>query len=106
MYGIDAPISERQVVAHDGTRITYYVAESPNPDAPLLILAPGLGTPFVSWKFIIEEFHDLYTIMTWDPRGTYRSDTPRLLDNLRLEHQAVGVDDPCLLKQPAHQGGL
>lgn len=92
MYGIEAPISERQVAGHDGTRVTYYVAGR---GGPLLVLAPGLGTPFVAWKYIIEEFHDLYTIMTWDPRGTHRSETPRDLARLRLEDHVRDLDTIC-----------
>ena len=82
MHGIDGPLSERQVRGEDGTRVTYYVAGR---GEGRLVLAPGLGTPLVAWKYMIRDFGDRYTILTWDPRGTYRSDAPRDLENLRLE---------------------
>jgi pimeloyl-ACP methyl ester carboxylesterase len=82
MFGIDAPIQERTTCGFDGTEITYYVAgRGPG----LMIIAPGLGTPLLSWKYIIERFADIYTIVTWDIRGTYRSEAPEDPDALTVE---------------------
>ena len=84
MKGIDAAIAERRVASYDGTEIAYYVAGR---GEGLLVLAPGLGTPLIAWKYIIEALQDRYTILTWDPRGTYRSAVPRDPSHLRLEDQ-------------------
>lgn len=96
MYGglelIEAPISERRVAAPDGTRVTYYLAGR---GEEVLVLAPGLGTPFVSWKYLIEEFQDIYRIVTWDPRGTYRSEIPRDRTRLRVEDHVSDFDAIC-----------
>jgi len=89
---IHASISERRVAAPDGTRITYYLAGE---GERLLVLAPGLGTPFVAWKYLIEEFQDVYRILTWDPRGCYRSEVPRDRARLRLEDHVSDFDAIC-----------
>ena len=88
MHGIDAPVREEKFASFDGTRVTYYVAGS---GPKILVLAPGLGTPFVAWKYIIEEFQDRYTLLTWDPRGTYRSDPPSGEEALRVEDHAADL---------------
>ncbi len=40
------------------------------------LLTPGLGTPLICWKYLIERFQDEMTIVTWDPRGCYQSTKP------------------------------
>jgi len=82
MHGINAPVVERRVRGLDGTEIAYYIGGS---GARPFVVAPGLGTPFITWKYLIEELGDEYRIVTWDPRGTYRSATPSDTGHLRLE---------------------
>lgn len=55
------------------------------------LLTPGLGTPVVCWKHVLEYFADRMTIVTWDPRACYGSAVPADLGRLRLEdHVADG----------------
>jgi pimeloyl-ACP methyl ester carboxylesterase len=49
------------------------------------VIAPGLGTPHISWKFIAERFQHELRIITWDARGTYSSGVPEDRDHLRVE---------------------
>lgn len=87
MSEIAAPIDQRAVQSKDGTMITYYVAGM---GKNIWIIPPGLGTPLLSWKYLFEEFQDYYTFLTWDIRGTYNSETPADLENMRVENH---IDD-------------
>ena len=82
MQGIDAPVLEKTVTAFDGTRIGYYVCGS---GPRTWVIAPGLGTNILCWKHQIEAFQHDFTMVTWDPRGTYRSDAPANEDHLTVE---------------------
>jgi pimeloyl-ACP methyl ester carboxylesterase len=83
--GIDATMEIRSFEGVDGTRLASYVAG--NGERPL-VLAPGLGTHILCWKYLIEHLKDQYRIYTWDPRATYRSETPRDDRRLRVEDHA------------------
>lgn len=78
---ISAPITTRDVLSRDGTRIRYYVAGR---GRYTLVLAPGLGANMLCWKHIFEGFQGVFTMYTWDPRGTYGSAVPADMNRLRL----------------------
>ncbi|NOZ00993.1 MAG: alpha/beta hydrolase, partial [Deltaproteobacteria bacterium] len=91
-YGIDAPIREGRVKGWDGTEIAYYVGGS---GTDKLVMAPGLGTPFITWKYLIEKLQDRYTIVTWDPRGTYRSAIPSATGRMKIEDHVRDMVSVC-----------
>lgn len=86
---IEAQISERQMPGYDGTPLHVYVAGRGEKQ---MVLAPGLGTNILCWKFIIEHFQDDFTIMTWDPRATYRSSPPTDEKRLRVEDHVLDLE--------------
>jgi pimeloyl-ACP methyl ester carboxylesterase len=88
---IQAPIVSKTVQSADGTDITYHVAGK---GKKVWIIPPGLGTPVLTWKYVIEQFQDQYTIVTWDIRGTYQSQTPADLDHFSMDYQ---IDDLCAI---------
>jgi pimeloyl-ACP methyl ester carboxylesterase len=57
--------------AHDGTDLAYYTAGSP--DAPAMVLCPGLGGSALTWRPFVERFGDRFRVLCWDYRGLYRS---------------------------------
>jgi len=84
---IDAPVRVLQVHSRDGTRLTAYEVGR---GREVLVLCPGLGGNLLCWKHVLEGFQGVYTMITWDPRGTYFSDAPRDLDRIEV---ADHVDD-------------
>ena len=88
MHRIDAPMSEKQTTSADGTLISYYVAGTGD---NVWIIPPGLGTPLISWKYIFEEFHQRYTMITWDARGTYNSGVPSDDSRMRVEDHVADL---------------
>ena len=50
------------------------------------LLPPGLGTPLLAWKRLVEHFGDRMTIVTWDPRACHGSSVP-------ADPQRVEVED-------------
>ena len=65
-----------EAVSRDGTRIAYYCARPPRPDAPTVILANGLGGPRLAWRALVDYLGDRYRFITWDYRGLYASSRP------------------------------
>jgi pimeloyl-ACP methyl ester carboxylesterase len=69
---------------------------------PVLVLANGLGGPFMSWRHQIDYLGDRYRLVSWDYRGLYGSsrpegDPPRLdvpahVDDLEVVLDALGVE--------------
>ncbi len=86
---IQAPIRRETVPSRDGTPIAVYVAGRGHHD---LVLAPGLGANILCWKHVIEDFQGVYRMITWDPRGTYDSGTPRRDDDLDLPHHVQDLE--------------
>ncbi len=88
MVNINAAVKKTMVSGHDGTPLAVWeMGEGP----VTWVIAPGLGTPHISWKFIAERFqHDL-KVVTWDPRGTYFSGTPDDLERLRVEDHTADL---------------
>lgn len=70
---VEAPHDVRTVTSSDGTEICYTVCGE---EGPVVVLAPGLATPFIVYKCIIERFAPFFRFVTWDMRATYRSGTP------------------------------
>jgi len=80
---IEAPVTAHRVVSHDGTEIAYYVAgRGPR----TWVIPPGIATPLMSWKHVIERFQDAWTLVVVDPRGTYGSGHP-------LDPWALTIED-------------
>src|SRR5262245_35717395 len=69
-------IDTRTVRAFDGTRIAYHMTPAPYPDAPVVILANGLGGTYLAWRGQIDYLGDRYRFLTWDYRGLYQSGRP------------------------------
>lgn len=85
-------VEQRFTEGYDGTRIAYYVAgQGQTP----WVLAPGLGTNILCWKYLFEEFASDYTMFTWDPRGTYASGVPKDLARLRVEDHCCDMVSVC-----------
>ncbi|MCB9736065.1 MAG: alpha/beta hydrolase [Deltaproteobacteria bacterium] len=89
LAGIDAPLVARWAHGRDGTPLRYVVAGA---GPRVWVLPPGLGTPFVAWKRLIERFADEMTIVTWAGRGTYASGVPADLGRLRVEDHADDLE--------------
>ena len=69
-------IDTRTVASLDGTRLCYRVTPSPAPDAPVVVLANGLGGTYLAWRGQIDYLCDRYRFITWDYRGLYGSGRP------------------------------
>ncbi|HEY4122774.1 MAG TPA: alpha/beta hydrolase [Byssovorax sp.] len=70
-------IDTRKVRALDGTEIAYHVTAGPSPDAPVVILANGLGGTYLAWRGIIDYLGARCRFITWDYRGLYASGRPK-----------------------------
>lgn len=71
-------VDTRTVTSFDGTRIAYHVTRAPFEGAPVIVLANGLGGPPASWRAQIDYLSDRYRLLTWDYRGLYGSQKPKL----------------------------
>jgi len=60
----------------DGTLIAYYATDPPGPNAPVLVLAGGLGGHHRAWLPQISYLHDRFRFLTWDYRGLFGSADP------------------------------
>jgi len=69
-------IDTRRVKSFDGTTIAYHATRPPFKGAPAIVLANGLGGPYLAWRDQIDFFLDRYRIVTWDYRGLYASERP------------------------------
>jgi len=86
---IAAAVVTRRLLAPDDTLITYYIAgHGPR----VWVIPPGLGTPLIAWKRVIERFAGELTIITWCLRGTYESGAPRDLARLRVEDHVADLE--------------
>lgn len=66
----------RRVTSFDGTDIAYRVTPMPSEGAKTVILANGLGGPYLAWRALIDYLSDRYRFITWDYRGMYESGRP------------------------------
>lgn len=98
----------KEAVSRDGTKIAYYVAPGPYPEAPVVVLANGLGGPRLAWRALVDYLGDRYRFITWDYRGLYASGrpprddlssygVPRHVDDLAAILQAEGVERAALV---------
>lgn len=89
MHRINAPITPLEVTSADGTLIRAYLCGT---GPHLWLLPPGLGTPLLGWKYLLEHFADRMTIVTWDPRACYQSRAPERPESLGIPfHVEDGV---------------
>jgi pimeloyl-ACP methyl ester carboxylesterase len=61
------------VASSDGTRIAIHDTKGAG---PAIVLANGLGGPFMSWRHQVDYLSDRYRIVSWDYRGLYGSTRP------------------------------
>jgi pimeloyl-ACP methyl ester carboxylesterase len=69
-------IDTRRITSFDGTEIAYHVTPPPFDGAPIVVLANGLGGPYLAWRAQIEHLRDRYRFIIWDYRGLYASGHP------------------------------
>jgi pimeloyl-ACP methyl ester carboxylesterase len=80
---------ELDVISQDGTRIHVYVAGKAG---KTLFFAPGLGGPIESWDGIAQAFCKEYQIVSWDARGTYKSEKPKDEENCLIPHHVMDME--------------
>lgn len=80
---IDVPVESFFVRSRDGTRIRVH-RSGVGPHRWLLV--PGLGTPLLVWKHVFERFGDKMTMVTWDQRGCYDSESPLRREQLAFDY--------------------
>ena len=68
-------------VSEDGTRIYYEVVGE---GERVLLLANGLGGRLYAWEPLVEKYWKDYRLITWDYRGLFESDTPKVPRRLCL----------------------
>ncbi|MFW5875146.1 MAG: alpha/beta fold hydrolase [Myxococcota bacterium] len=85
----DAPwmktLERKQVDSLDGTRISYEVLGQGD---RVLLVANGLGARLYSWQPLVEALWKDFRIITWDYRGLFESDTPKVPRRLALQNHA------------------
>jgi pimeloyl-ACP methyl ester carboxylesterase len=64
-------VTQRDVVARDGTRIGYQVRGS----GPCIVFANGLGGQYIAFRYLYDALAD-YKVICWDYRGLYTSAAP------------------------------
>lgn len=79
---IEVPVESTTVRSADGLLIrAHRVGDGPH----RWLLPPGMGTPLLCWKHIMEAFAPKMTIVTWDQRGTFDSEDPPTRQGLAFE---------------------
>lgn len=82
----------RQVVtSFDGTPLGVQTVSSPDtpPDAPVLLLANGLGATVTAYRHLLTRFSRTFRFVSWDYRGLYASGRPvGGYDTLDVEYHA------------------
>lgn len=81
-------VQSRQLTTTDGVDLYYEVLVADRPDAPVMLLANGLGGKLYAWEPLLERFSGLYRIITWDYRGLFRSSAPAREKDLSIPHHA------------------
>jgi len=89
-------IDSRVATASDGTRLTYYATRAPRPEAPVVVLANGLGGKHITWSAQIEHLRGKYRFITWDYRGLFGTGRPPddVLSSYAIPRQA---EDLCAI---------
>lgn len=76
-------INRRYVTTPDNVRLAcYYTGKGKD----WIILANGLGGPYISWKYIFDYFSPNYKLITWDYRGLYNSSVPEDPNTLSISN--------------------
>lgn len=83
--GLACGVTQRDVVARDGTRIGYQVRG----EGPCVVLANGLGGTYLAFRYLYDAL-GAYKTICWDYRGLYSSDAARDPRANTVAHQ---VDD-------------
>jgi pimeloyl-ACP methyl ester carboxylesterase len=78
-------MQHKELMSQDGTRISYKVVGN---GSRTLVLANGLGGRLYTWSPLIEYFWQEYTIITWDYRGLFESDSPQKEHDLSIPFHA------------------
>lgn len=69
-------IATTSLRTEDGATLAVHATVEPFPGAPVVILANGLGGPYLAWRSLVEDLGDRYRFITWDYRGLYGSSRP------------------------------
>lgn len=85
---MEVSFRQSRVVVRDGTEIAYYICGS---GPGRLVLAPGLGTPFITWKHLLRDTAERFVTLTWDLRGTYASSRPKDQSRLGIEDHVADM---------------
>lgn len=94
------PIRSGQAVADDGLHL-YWRAVGVG---PVLLCNNGVGVSTFFWRYLVDQFSDRYTVVTWDYRGHGRSDPladptsgevgiPRHARDMLTVMDAAGLDE-------------
>lgn len=73
---LDLQLQARRVESFDGTSVAYRATRAPFEGASTVVLANGLGGPYLAWKAQIAALSPRYKLITWDYRGLYESGRP------------------------------
>ncbi len=74
-------LEKKITTSEDGTRLYYEVLGE---GERVLLLANGLGGRLYAWEPLVERYWKQYRLITWDYRGLFESDTPRVPRRLCL----------------------
>ncbi len=92
----------------DGPQDTLlHLLEYGSPDAPPILIAPGITSPAVTWEFVVEHFEDQYRVFTLDIRGRGLSETGESFtltdyaEDLRVVIETLKLDRPALIGHSA-----
>ena len=71
-------LSRQTVTSFDGTPISVQTVTSADtpPDAPVLLLANGLGATVTAYRYLLTRFSRTFRFVSWDYRGLYGSGRP------------------------------
>lgn len=71
-------LSRQVVTSFDGTPLGVQTVSSPDTpaDAPVLLLANGLGATVTAYRFLLSRFSRTFRFVSWDYRGLYGSGRP------------------------------
>ena len=79
----------RHVDTPDGVRLHVEVLGQTHPEAPVILLANGLGGRLYAWEPLIERFAPTHRVVTWDYRGLFQSSAPARAHQMGVPHHAA-----------------
>lgn len=86
-------VERKFTTSEDGTRICYEVLGRGD---KALLLANGLGGRLYAWEPLVRRYWEQYRLITWDYRGLFDSDTPKVPRRLALANH---VEDAAAILQ-------